>query len=180
MRDSIPGMASLTLSGQLDRIDDRHGQVHIVDYKSGPYPWTSRTQRKLEIQLGFCLQPSLYPWLYQQTAKTASPPTFSFIFLGNDPPREVSIEETVNCEELLESLTGLLNSGHYFAVSKETLEDWGLGSINSCRYCEFQSLCRRFDPSRRDGSSFFFQTLAADRHSFMLRQSQEDTNHVEV
>jgi ATP-dependent helicase/DNAse subunit B len=167
IRCPFPGLEFLLVSGQIDRVDDRQGQLHIVDYKSGKSPSVSKAQREKEIRLGFRLQPTLYPWLYRDDKELADSPSFSYIFLGNHPPQEVSVEEAENPNRLLATLSQLLLAGHYFPICDQTLEEWGLGKMSSCRHCELDSLCRRFDPAYPAKSKAFFRSLAVDRYLLM-------------
>jgi hypothetical protein len=145
IRLPFPGREYLTISGQIDRVDDRDGEAHVVDYKSGVIPWANRKQKILEISLGFRLQPLLYPWLYQQQEHLSRAPGFSFVFLGEIPPREVAVSSTDSLEELLFSLVVLLEQGIFPATPDELMAGWGLGEARPCSFCDYTSLCRRFD-----------------------------------
>jgi hypothetical protein len=180
IRYPFPGLAFVLVSGQIDRVDDRQERVHIVDYKSGKFPWVSKHEREMEVATGFRLQPTLYPWLYRQEEKVGDSPTFSFIFLGNHPPQEVPVAEADDPDGLLATLSGLLSAGHYFPLCDETLDDWGLDKMSSCRHCELDSLCRRFDPIYSTESKAFLRNLAVDRYSFLIRQNQSKAANVKT
>jgi hypothetical protein len=178
IRLPYPGKEYLTISGQIDRVDNRHGQSHIVDYKSGQEPWTSRAERELAVGLGYQLQPLLYPWLYQNNQGLSYEPSFSFIFLGSEPPHEVPVSKLDGSEELLLSLASLLEKGNFIPTSNELMKKWGFKTANPCLHCELNSLCRRFDRGNRSRNGRYFMTLARERFEVMIRQVREGHTYV--
>jgi len=170
IRLPFPGRGYLTVSGQIDRVDNRHGRCHIVDYKSGQKPWNSRKERELALGLGYQLQPGLYTWLYRVHRDLTYTPSFSFIFLGCDPPQEDMIPGSTDLEGLLLSLVSLLEKGLFIPTSQELMTEWGFRTSNPCRYCELNSLCRRFDPDARSCNGTLFETLAEERFAAMTGQ----------
>ncbi len=178
IRLACPGKPYLTLSGQIDRVDNRGGKIHIVDYKTGKEPWTGRTDRDLAVSLGYRLQPLLYPWLYQERENLSTPPSFSFVFLGSQPPNEVSILRPERSEELLHSLLDLLEEGNFIPTSTELMRDWEIKGARPCMYCGFNSLCRRFDLDNQHRSGRLFQQLARQRFEFMTQQQKPRSPYV--
>jgi len=172
IRLPYPGREYLTISGQIDRVDDRQGRFAVVDYKSGQQPWTSREDRALEIKLGYRLQPLLYPWLYQTDRSLPYSPEFSFVFLGKERPQEILISEPEVPEELLFTLANLLEEGNFFPISNELTKQWGFKRLAPCRYCELSSLCRRFDLNIRRRGERLMEVCASDRLSQILGQRQ--------
>jgi hypothetical protein len=140
----INGCPNVSISGRLDRIDIRDGQRHVVDYKSGRVPWSSRRWKDLEEGLGFYLQASIYPWLVGLKEGDTST-GFSFLFLGEDPPEEVFCKGRDDVAKLVESLLEVIRQGSFFPTPSEIFQEFGLTGVNSCRGCELASLCRRFE-----------------------------------
>ncbi len=142
-RVPFPGLEGLLISGKMDRIDQGDGPFLIYDYKSGRAP--EKRDLKREVFLGYRVQPILYPWIFrQQNQKTEA--EFSYIFLRESPPQEMEVPDRPAAEEFLRPLAKILEKGMYLPTPTETLKSQGIKGANSCRYCEFISLCRRFDP----------------------------------
>jgi hypothetical protein len=178
IRRIFPPREHLTISGQIDRVDDRQGQVHIVDYKSGQKPWSNRTEQELSLELGYQLQPLLYPWLYQEYKGLPSTPSFSFVFLGAEPPQEVLLPRPEGTNQLLLALVSLLEKGNYIPTSNELMTKWGIKSVNPCLFCDFGSLCRRFDSAATSRVGQLFETLARERFECLTRLSKTEGDHV--
>jgi len=142
-RVPFPGLEGLLISGQMDRIDQGDGQFHIYDYKSGKTP--KKKDLKREVFLGYRVQPILYPWILRHRNPKAEA-EFSFIVLGLSPPQEMEVADRPAVEEFLRPLAEILEKGMYLPTPTETLKLNGIEGADSCRYCEFISLCRRFDP----------------------------------
>ena len=142
-RVPFPGLDRLLISGKMDRIDQRKGQFRIYDYKSGKAP--EKKDLKREVFLGYRVQPILYPWIFRHQNPKAEA-EFFFIFLGVSPPQEMEVPDRPAAEEFLRPLAEILEKGMYLPTPTETMKLHGIKGANSCRYCEFISLCRRFDP----------------------------------
>ncbi|MEE2822565.1 MAG: PD-(D/E)XK nuclease family protein [Acidobacteriota bacterium] len=151
----FPGL-DLKISGQIDRIDERDGVYSIYDYKSS----RSVSSLKKAMRLGYRIQPVLYPWIFNQEATGPHKSNFSFVFLGDSPPVEKPLPEddSFQVEFFLEPLREILKEGLYLPLSRETLElhqsEKGGGRpkslnlpswVNPCTFCNYASLCRRFD-----------------------------------
>jgi len=90
------------------------------------------------------MQPILYPWIFSHQ-KPQTEAKFSFIFLGESPPQQVEVKDRPAVEEFLRPLAEILEKGMYLPTPTETLKLHEIEGANSCQYCEFVSLCRRFD-----------------------------------
>jgi ATP-dependent helicase/DNAse subunit B len=167
IRMPFPGKEYLTISGQIDRIDNREGRFHVLDYKSGRVPWSSQPEQKSLMKLGHRLQPLLYPHLYRVQTGLSSSPSFSFVFLGTEPPKEVEVSVEEDSSRILLSLASLLEDGLFIPTPTESMREWGLKYVKPCRYCQLNSLCRRFDTKQRNRNSHCFETVANIRFEAM-------------
>ncbi|UCF37929.1 MAG: exodeoxyribonuclease V subunit gamma, partial [Acidobacteriota bacterium] len=143
-------IGGLRVSGKIDRIEDRNGTLWVIDYKSGRYPWKKKDEERLQIEMGYLAQPILYPLLYAKTSELSTLPRFAFIYLGEDPPDEVSISSQVDGETHLEILSGFLDQLAFPPISNEFCSEIGLEALVPCRYCRMTSLCRRFENNLSD------------------------------
>ena len=159
-RVPFPGLEGLLISGKMDRIDQRNEQFSIYDYKSGNAP--EKRDLKREVFLGYRVQPILYPWIFRQQNPEAEA-EFSFIFLGVSPPQEMKVENRPAVEEFLRPLAEILEKGMYLPTPTETLKLNGIEGADSCRYCEFISLCRRFDPGAQPRYAEFSEKHLSSR-----------------
>jgi ATP-dependent helicase/DNAse subunit B len=154
-RVPFPGLEGLLISGQIDRIDEGDGQFRIYDYKSGTTP--KEKDLKPEVFLGYRLQPILYPWIFHDQNPTEEA-EFSFIVLGLSPPKEMKVEEGPAVEKFLQPLAEILQKGMYLPTPTQTLKLNDIEGAHSCHYCEFLSLCRRFDRGAHDRHSRFLKS----------------------
>ncbi len=143
----FPSLEYINISGKADRIDRIDGlgpeRLRVIDYKSGGNFFAGRKKAKeLEIQLGFLLQPVLYPW--SRKGGGDEPIEFRFEFLGGPIPEIVPVECPVEPEALLEGLAPILAKGHFFPTSNEGFALLANGA-RPCDWCSGISLCRRFD-----------------------------------
>jgi len=156
----FPTLPGLWVSGQLDRLDERRGELVVLDYKSGREP----EHLNEEIRLGFRLQPILYPWLLLRNEPSFEEAGFSYVFLGgNGRPKEVAVPGTGNAEQWLVLLSAILKRGAYLPASNEALEQLGVEKANACQYCECASLCRRFERGFRSRVSSLLSEHLGDR-----------------
>lgn len=147
------------MTGKMDWVGEDAQSVHIVDYKSGK---RSR-QLKKEIELGFRLQPTLYPWLLQQKESCQRSTRFSYLFLGDQPPELCTPGVSAPAiGQLLPYFRKVLKEGRYMPVSKEVLDQLGI-KVNSCQYCDCFSFCRRFDPHSEEIFRTGFQSFFSQR-----------------
>jgi hypothetical protein len=159
----FPGLARVLVSGQIDRLEDRGtGQV-VIDYKSGREP----DNLGQEMRVGFRLQPLLYRWLARQDQPEGSPPTrFSYVFFGRTPIRErpVADDDLNLATDWLENVFApILSGGLYLSISNEALESLGFEKMDACQYCEFVSLCRRFERGAPERFANLLQKYVPDR-----------------
>jgi hypothetical protein len=159
-RVPFPGLEGLLISGKMDRIDQGAGKFHIYDYKSGRSP--KKKDLKREVFLGYRVQPILYPWIFRYQNPEAEA-EFSFIVLGLSPPQEMEVADRPAAEEFLGPLAEILQKGMYLPTPTETLKLHGIEGAHSCRYCEFVSLCRRFDPGAKDRYAGFSEKQISSR-----------------
>ncbi len=164
-KEVIPALGSLRLSGQMDRIDRLGESIRIIDYKSGRLPWKGAKAKEQALGLGFVLQPLLYPLLYTAQSGTESAPEFCYIFLGEQPPAEESIARESYPPKLIESLAELMRGGFFFPTSNQALEKIGLDRVRPCAWCDFDSLCRRFEFGRSSSSMNFLHRKVPGRFS---------------
>jgi len=143
-RVPFPGL-DLLISGKIDRIDEKDGVYYIYDYKSSGS--SSPTQLQKDMLLGYRIQPILYPLIFDQEPGGPHPSAFSFIFLGASPPVETTLDHSsVEVNRFLKPLGEILQEGLYLPLSRETLELHQVQEVNPCQFCDYISLCRRFDP----------------------------------
>ncbi|MFB3904797.1 MAG: PD-(D/E)XK nuclease family protein [Acidobacteriota bacterium] len=159
---NFPGLPGVFLSGQIDRMDDRGTHRMIIDYKSGREP----ENLSHEIRIGFRLQPLLYPWL-QQAAEDSQETAirFSYVFFGKSPVQEktVSVEEMGPVEDWLRLFADVLSRGVYVPCSNEALELLGIEKAEPCQFCDYASLCRRFERRAPARMARFLQRLLPER-----------------
>ncbi len=166
-RVPFPGLEGLLISGQMDRIDQRNEQFHIYDYKSGKAPDKKELTR--EVSLGYRMQPILYPWIFSHQ-KHQTEAKFSFIFLGESPPQQMEVKNQPAVEEFLRPLAEILEKGMYLPTPTETLKLNEIEGANSCQYCEFISLCRRFDRGAKYRYSRFSKKQLSSRLDAMKEE----------
>ncbi|HXK58999.1 MAG TPA: PD-(D/E)XK nuclease family protein [Acidobacteriota bacterium] len=157
-----PEMNGVVISGQFDRMDDRGDHFVIIDYKSGREP----DNLCQEIKLGFRLQPLLYPWLQEQSGEpVAKPVRFAYVFFGKTPVQEkrVSTDLGQSIDDWLRLFARILKKGLYLASSNEALEFLGVERAQPCQYCEYASLCRRFEREAPARMARFLTELHPDR-----------------
>ncbi len=140
VRGTLNRPLALEVSGRIDRLDACDGQLHIVDYKTGQNPFQSQGAVRQELALGFRLQPLLYPRLLDE------PATFSFVFLGADPPQEELFEAPPDSDDLLDQLLELPAQGCFVPWPTVLWARLGFAAVKPCSICSLTSLCRRFDP----------------------------------
>jgi ATP-dependent helicase/DNAse subunit B len=168
----FPTLPGLSLSGQLDRLDERGDELVVLYYKSGREP----EHLDEEIRLGFRLQPILYPWLLLRNNPSFEESSFSYVFLGGSGrPKEVAVPGTGNAEQWLALLSDILKRGVYLPASNEALEQLGVEKANACQYCECASLCRRFERGFRSRASSLLREHLEDRVR-SLRGESGDSN----
>ena len=66
-------------------------------------------------------------------------------------------------EELLRPLAEILRTGMYLPTPTETLKLHDIEGANSCQYCAYISLCRRFDPGAQHRYAGFSEKQISSR-----------------
>jgi ATP-dependent helicase/DNAse subunit B len=142
----IPSLPGCTLVGVVDRIDVADGKARVVDYKTSKSPFRKRgrPEEAEEVACGFLLQPSLYPWLVENSLKRPVE-GFSYVYLGDPPPVEVHFDRIPPADELFRQFKPILENRLFVPTPNEFYAAIERDNLQSCRYCEFVSLCRRFD-----------------------------------
>ncbi len=170
-RVPFPGLVGLRISGQIDRIDERDNVFHVYDYKSGKSP-PSKLSR--DVSLGYKIQPVLYPWILAEgRSQSTAPAAFSFIFLGDSPPSEKALDPQLNVEEFLKPFAEMLETGMYLPTPSETMRELEIEGADSCLFCEYASLCRRFDWGACDRYVDLVEQELSSRLLSMGRSSQQ-------
>lgn len=141
-RVPFPGLGELLISGRIDRIDRQGGHLHIYDYKSGRAPSLNLER---EVFLGYRIQPILYPWIVSGELQSTGGDLFSYIFLGDSPPREKLVDRPSDVEAFLGPIGEILKRGIFLPTPTETMELAGVTGASPCQFCRYESLCRRFD-----------------------------------
>lgn len=157
IRRPYPGMDDRLVSGVLDRIDRRGSSTWVIDYKTSRSPFRGKAEESPLLKIGFISQPILYPWLCESLEDDSRPSGFSFVYLREEPPKEVELRALPSARGFLSQLKELLDEGTYPLVSSATYEGIGLKEATPCLSCELGSLCRRFD---RGAESRGIQLLA--------------------
>ncbi|MGH9339938.1 MAG: PD-(D/E)XK nuclease family protein [Acidobacteriota bacterium] len=164
-RVPFPGLERLLVSGKIDRVDQKNGSLRVVDYKTGFQP----SDLKKEIEMAFRLQAVLYPWLFGENESPQQPVEFSFVFLGDDPPKEAAGSKFSAPAALpfLESVRKVLMDGLFLPMSTPAIRQLGLENVQPCQYCECTSLCRRADRGATRRYAELFKTMAPERLRFL-------------
>ena len=168
-------MNQTLISGQIDRVDDRNGQRHVYDYKSGKPPAT-RADLKWEVQSGYRIQPLLYPWILENQRSGPSETGFSFLFLGERPPAERAVESSTDVTRFLKPFAEILKKGMYVPTPSETMQLLDIPKADSCRFCEYASLCRRFDRGASHRYLRFFREQLSSRLEALFQSGQRRDN----
>jgi len=178
--DVFPDQPGLEIIGKIDRIDQAGEAVRVIDYKSGRNPWRNQKRdslgRQIELLLGYQMQPYLYPWLVKKAGMGKSP-EFQFVFLGENPPVIQPASTDLTAEDLLKSLAEVFTQGYYFPTSSEALQRYlGYEQISPCAWCEFISVCRRFEGSSPYHGFDLFRQRVSERFkaAWKLLNSDDD------
>lgn len=171
LRVPFPGLKGVNISGKIDRIDQQGNDFYICDYKSGLSP-QSTTLFSKEVSLGHTIQPILYPWIFSKGKNNSSGSVdFSFVYLKDSPPSEKPVPYEEKIEEFLKPLAGILRNGMYVPTPDQTMERLKI-EAKPCLYCQYISLCRRFDQGAYERYADFFSQKMSSRLNSMLQSSQ--------
>jgi hypothetical protein len=165
----LPRLPTVEVVGRIDRLDERGGCLHILDYKSGRKP--NKGELEKEVRLGYRLQPVLYPWLLQAREGKSTEVSFSFVFLGSITEEPEMACQAVDPAELLDRFAQILATGLFLPSSTEALEGAGVEDVAPCRYCEFASVCRRFDRNAAGAALKWLRESPGSGLEFIFRQS---------
>ena len=135
----LPAPASVTLEGQIDRIDtsSRAGEavVHLIDYKTGHVDGLKRrvSEPLEDTQLVF----------YAALLLAKMPPPLRAGYLPLDSSKPIDwVEHKGVAESAAALLTGL--ASEYARLRRGAVMP-ALGEGDTCEYCEMRGLCRRDD-----------------------------------
>lgn len=171
----FPDLNQTLISGQIDRVDDCNGQRHVYDYKSGKLP--AAADLKWEVQSGYRIQPLLYPWILENQRSRPSETGFSFLFLGERPPAEWAVpESSTDVTRFLKPFAEILKKGMYVPTPSETMQLLDIPKADSCRFCEYASLCRRFDRGASHRYLRFFREQLSSRLKALFQSGQRRSN----
>jgi hypothetical protein len=159
------------LSGKMDRVDFTGDHTVVIDYKSGRSPWRDLKSEMMGMELGFYLQPTLYPWLYQKQNAKSVDTRFSYVFLGENPPRTLETRAFEYAHELLNNLGSLLSSKYYGPTSNEGYAYIGLEEVEPCVNCDLGSLCRRFEANKAHRDMAAFEDSAPGRLRYVRKHT---------
>ena len=138
-----PG-ATVSFRGKIDRIDLSRstGQVKVIDYKTGGYFWKKEEQWKggRELQLA----------LYNRAARA--------LFPDRDVAEAVYYYATATGEYERKACPATPEVDATLTTVLSTLDDLAAAGVfppvaDSCRFCDFQSLCGPFRESRAQRKS---------------------------
>lgn len=121
---------TVSLHGQLDRVDQQQEQLGVIDYKTGS------TASRDSVLLGETVQLPFYALLDNKIKRTEyvalnKPEQVKSIAIIQDEQLETL---TDSHQERLHILDQQLNAGHKLPAN---------GDQTSCRYCQYQGLCRK-------------------------------------
>lgn len=172
LRKQLPGSDWLKVSGVIDRIESGEKGKKVVDYKSAVSPWSkNRKSADREVTAGYRMQPYLYPWLAQDPADPVLP-SFAYLFFGRDAVREEEISPgPAEAIRLLEPLVEILQRGLFFWTSTESLNECGETTLQPCTYCDYMSLCRRFEPENARQSLAYLRKTAPQRLRALIEEN---------
>ncbi len=160
----FPGLPAVTLKGIADRIDrdTDTGIIQITDYKSGGNRELTGKNKHIPLDLGWIAQASLYKWMLE-SQPVEDEICFSYVFLGEPEKKEVPAVPSVDGEQLLESLSQILARGTYLPVSNGLMREFGLPSLEPCRFCCYMSMCGRIDPEQMKKAAELFRKICPER-----------------
>lgn len=163
----FPGLEGVSMKGIADRIDRDSvtGEMWILDYKSGSNKELAGRKKSLVLDLGWMAQASLYPWMADTPEEEDV--HFHYIFLGEAEKKEVPAEPSVEGEEVLGSMKGILSEGAFLPVSNSLMEEMGMPSLEPCGYCCYMSMCRRIDPEQMRKGAALFLKICTERAAAM-------------
>ncbi|WP_373496414.1 PD-(D/E)XK nuclease family protein [Aquiflexum sp.] len=157
--DTVNGKVEVGLEGYIDRVDEQHGTIRLIDYKSGGDKKVfanieSLFDREDKNRNKAAMQTMYYGLLYQAThpenTKPLKPALFNFkeIFQEDFNPylqqkepkgKAVEIENYREFALLYENgLKGLLEDMFDPEIPFSQTEDW-----DKCRYCSYKEICGR-------------------------------------
>lgn len=135
---TLPSGEEVNVSGKIDRVDvSSSGKYHIIDYKTGS---TYEYGTNASFKGGRQLQHFIYALAIEQHLRLPAGivEESSYYFPtskgeGHRAVRKQNDELRTNGFDLLEKLIDVIKSGHFSMTD----------DVNDCKFCEFQSACRR-------------------------------------
>lgn len=123
----------LELQGRLDRIDQQHGDLAVVDYKTGAIPGEE------EVLSGEAVQLPFYALLAQQQQLAVN--QVEYLALEGRKLGSQVVLQGEELEQLREATAQRLITLQREMAQSRGLPAWGDEAI--CRYCHMEGLCRR-------------------------------------
>jgi hypothetical protein len=167
-----PGLDRVTISGRIDRVDRNGDVTTMIDFKSGKKPSDYYAKK---VALGWLIQAAVYPWLCDKPDAG-----FQYVYLGRGEPVIGDGASSPTAEDFMRALGAIVQSGRYVAVSNQVLEELGIEKQSSCRYCEFGSACRRFEPGAPARCAEVLREVASDRVNAMIAAAGGETKEAQA
>jgi len=126
-KESSAEIEGIRLIGRIDRIDERNGQLEVIDYKSGKFPDTGKEPKEEDTDF----QLSVYSFLAASFGEVAF---CGYYDLGRGELMREQFLEAKN-ERLREILR---------IMASQTEWEWDMcEDLSRCRYCPYVYLCSR-------------------------------------
>lgn len=116
------------ITGRWDRIDDRDGEIVIVDFKSSEVHTQEAAQRRVKDSLQLTLYAMAYDKVYEQLPDVIELHFLESGLVGRSEVKEKMVEKT---ESAIETSAAGIRSRDYTATP----------SYQSCRFCAYADVC---------------------------------------
>jgi hypothetical protein len=115
-----------------------------------------------EMRIGFRLQPLLYPRC-RASVESRHVFGFSYVFFSKSPVQRRTFQQRMGTGLRGLELFGHSVKGVFIPCSNEALELLGIERAEPCQFCEYASLCRRFERQAPARMARFLQQLLPER-----------------